>query len=160
MACLRSLPPTSVTESSSGSSAAVSPPSWLSQMQAELGCCSACVVTYHMFRLAAEETEVIEPPHTRSERYCAWAEWDRQRLLPSLGLTLVPDADGGLGADAQIVVYGEFAEGGAGEIVSRGTLAALDEAGVTLDDLAAVAVTARPGLIGSLLVGVSAAKAS
>jgi len=36
---------------------------------------------------------------------------------------------------------------------------ALHEAGVTLDDLAAVAVTARPGLIGSLLVGVSAAKA-
>ncbi|MEC8496111.1 MAG: tRNA (adenosine(37)-N6)-threonylcarbamoyltransferase complex transferase subunit TsaD, partial [Planctomycetota bacterium] len=35
----------------------------------------------------------------------------------------------------------------------------LDEAGATLDDIAAVAVTTRPGLIGSLLVGVSAAKA-
>jgi len=36
---------------------------------------------------------------------------------------------------------------------------ALDEAGVTPDQLAGVAVTARPGLIGSLLVGLSAAKA-
>lgn len=36
---------------------------------------------------------------------------------------------------------------------------ALDEAGVTLDDLEAIAVTARPGLIGSLLVGLSTAKA-
>jgi N6-L-threonylcarbamoyladenine synthase len=37
--------------------------------------------------------------------------------------------------------------------------AALSEAGVTLDDVAAVAVTQGPGLIGALLVGVSAAKA-
>lgn len=36
---------------------------------------------------------------------------------------------------------------------------ALGHAGVSLEDLAAVAVTHRPGLIGSLLVGVSAAKA-
>ncbi|MBI1369278.1 MAG: tRNA (adenosine(37)-N6)-threonylcarbamoyltransferase complex transferase subunit TsaD [Planctomycetes bacterium] len=36
---------------------------------------------------------------------------------------------------------------------------ALDKAGVTLNDLTAVAVGNRPGLIGSLLVGVSAAKA-
>ncbi|MEM9803382.1 MAG: tRNA (adenosine(37)-N6)-threonylcarbamoyltransferase complex transferase subunit TsaD [Planctomycetota bacterium] len=36
---------------------------------------------------------------------------------------------------------------------------ALDEAGVGLVDLAAIAVTARPGLIGSLLVGLSTAKA-
>lgn len=36
--------------------------------------------------------------------------------------------------------------------------AALAEAGVDLEDLAGVAVTARPGLIGSLLVGLSAAK--
>lgn len=36
---------------------------------------------------------------------------------------------------------------------------ALTEAGVGFDDLSAIAVTARPGLIGSLLVGVSAAKA-
>ncbi len=34
----------------------------------------------------------------------------------------------------------------------------LDQAGVTLDDLDAIAVGHRPGLIGSLLVGVSAAK--
>jgi N6-L-threonylcarbamoyladenine synthase len=37
--------------------------------------------------------------------------------------------------------------------------AALDEAGATLDDIGAVAVTAGPGLIGALLVGVSTAKA-
>jgi N6-L-threonylcarbamoyladenine synthase len=37
--------------------------------------------------------------------------------------------------------------------------AALGEAGATLDDLEAVAVTAGPGLIGALLVGVSTAKA-
>jgi N6-L-threonylcarbamoyladenine synthase len=36
---------------------------------------------------------------------------------------------------------------------------ALARAGVELDDLAGIAVTHRPGLIGSLLVGVSAAKA-
>ena len=37
--------------------------------------------------------------------------------------------------------------------------AALAEAGVSLDDVEAVAVTAGPGLIGALLVGVSTAKA-
>jgi len=36
---------------------------------------------------------------------------------------------------------------------------ALEEAGVGLDDLAGIAVTQRPGLIGSLLVGLSYAKA-
>jgi N6-L-threonylcarbamoyladenine synthase len=36
---------------------------------------------------------------------------------------------------------------------------ALDEAGTTLDAVAAVAVTQRPGLIGALLVGVATAKA-
>ncbi len=36
---------------------------------------------------------------------------------------------------------------------------ALDEAGVTLDDITAVAVTYGPGLVGALLVGVSCAKA-
>jgi len=36
---------------------------------------------------------------------------------------------------------------------------ALDDAGVTLDDLHGVAVTNRPGLIGSLLIGLSTAKA-
>ncbi|MSR63566.1 MAG: tRNA (adenosine(37)-N6)-threonylcarbamoyltransferase complex transferase subunit TsaD [Planctomycetes bacterium] len=36
---------------------------------------------------------------------------------------------------------------------------ALARAGVTLDELAAIAVTQRPGLIGSLLIGVSTAKA-
>lgn len=37
--------------------------------------------------------------------------------------------------------------------------AALDQAGITLADLGAVAVMNRPGLVGALLVGVSAAKA-
>src|SRR5215211_7774810 len=37
--------------------------------------------------------------------------------------------------------------------------AALQEAGTTLDEIEAVAVTAGPGLIGALLVGVSTAKA-
>ncbi len=36
---------------------------------------------------------------------------------------------------------------------------ALDDAGVTLDDVGAIAVTNQPGLIGSLLVGLSTAKA-
>lgn len=36
---------------------------------------------------------------------------------------------------------------------------ALDKAGVTIDDIDAVAVTYAPGLVGALLVGVSAAKA-
>ncbi|MCQ2508683.1 MAG: tRNA (adenosine(37)-N6)-threonylcarbamoyltransferase complex transferase subunit TsaD [Dorea sp.] len=37
--------------------------------------------------------------------------------------------------------------------------AALDEAGVTLDDITAIGVTYGPGLVGALLVGVAAAKA-
>lgn len=36
---------------------------------------------------------------------------------------------------------------------------ALDDAGVTLDDIDAIAVTYGPGLVGALLIGVSAAKA-
>jgi N6-L-threonylcarbamoyladenine synthase len=45
------------------------------------------------------------------------------------------------------------------ELVNPIVDAALAEAGVTLDDLDAVAVTRGPGLIGALLVGVSTAKA-
>jgi len=45
------------------------------------------------------------------------------------------------------------------ELVAPVVREALGDAGATLDDIDAVAVTARPGLIGALLVGVSAAKA-
>jgi N6-L-threonylcarbamoyladenine synthase len=45
------------------------------------------------------------------------------------------------------------------ELVAPVVSEALGDAGATLDDIDAVAVTARPGLIGALLVGVSAAKA-
>jgi tRNA N6-adenosine threonylcarbamoyltransferase len=44
------------------------------------------------------------------------------------------------------------------ELVEPVVEAALGEAGVTLDDIEAVAATAGPGLIGALLVGISAAK--
>ena len=44
------------------------------------------------------------------------------------------------------------------EAVSRITKEALDTAGVTLSDIGAIAVTAFPGLIGALLVGVNFAK--
>jgi N6-L-threonylcarbamoyladenine synthase len=44
------------------------------------------------------------------------------------------------------------------ELVSPVIREALDEAGASLDDVDLVAVTAGPGLIGALLVGVSAAK--
>ncbi len=44
------------------------------------------------------------------------------------------------------------------EAVSRITREALDEAGVALADIDAVAVTSHPGLIGALLVGVNFAK--
>jgi N6-L-threonylcarbamoyladenine synthase len=44
------------------------------------------------------------------------------------------------------------------EAITRVTERALDEAGVTIDDIGAVAVTAFPGLIGALLVGVNFAK--
>ena len=43
--------------------------------------------------------------------------------------------------------------------VSRVIRNALDTAGVTLDDIGAIAATNGPGLVGSLLVGLSAAKA-
>jgi N6-L-threonylcarbamoyladenine synthase len=45
------------------------------------------------------------------------------------------------------------------ELVAPVIREALDEGGVTLDDVEAVAVTNGPGLIGALLVGLSAAKA-
>ncbi|HYM64565.1 MAG TPA: tRNA (adenosine(37)-N6)-threonylcarbamoyltransferase complex transferase subunit TsaD [Gaiellaceae bacterium] len=45
------------------------------------------------------------------------------------------------------------------ELVSPIVQEALEEAGATLDDVGAVAVTRGPGLIGALLVGLSAAKA-
>ncbi len=44
------------------------------------------------------------------------------------------------------------------EAISRITYQALEEAGITVKDLGAVAVTAFPGLIGALLVGVNFAK--
>lgn len=44
------------------------------------------------------------------------------------------------------------------EAVSRITREALDEAGITLADVGAIAVTTHPGLIGALLVGVNFAK--
>ncbi len=44
------------------------------------------------------------------------------------------------------------------EAVSRITQEALDEAGLTLADIDAIAVTTHPGLIGALLVGVNFAK--
>ena len=45
------------------------------------------------------------------------------------------------------------------EKINQVVEAALDEAGVTLDDITAVGVTYGPGLVGALLVGVAAAKA-
>ena len=45
------------------------------------------------------------------------------------------------------------------EAISRITYEALDEAGVSLDEVGLIAVTASPGLIGALLVGVNFAKA-
>jgi N6-L-threonylcarbamoyladenine synthase len=45
------------------------------------------------------------------------------------------------------------------ELVTPVITQALDDAGAGLDDVTAVAVTTNPGLIGALLVGVSAAKA-
>ena len=44
------------------------------------------------------------------------------------------------------------------EAISRITYQALEEAGITLSDVGAIAVTAFPGLIGALLVGVNFAK--
>jgi N6-L-threonylcarbamoyladenine synthase len=45
------------------------------------------------------------------------------------------------------------------ELVSPVVATALDDAGVTLDDVGRVGVTQGPGLVGALLVGLSAAKA-
>jgi len=67
---------------------------------------------------------------------------------------------------SQIALHAEYG-GVVPEIASRAHVerilpvvrASLDEAGMTLDEIDAVAVGNRPGLIGSLLVGVAAAKA-
>ena len=56
-------------------------------------------------------------------------------------------------------VVPEIASRAHSEAISRITYQALGEAGVTADGIDAVTVTNRPGLIGSLLVGVSFAKA-
>ena len=45
------------------------------------------------------------------------------------------------------------------ELIDAVTADALEQAGVTLDDVERVAVTRGPGLIGALLVGVASAKA-
>ena len=46
------------------------------------------------------------------------------------------------------------------EVISQITKEALEEANVTWDDIDAIAVTKGPGLVGALLIGVSAAKAA
>ena len=46
------------------------------------------------------------------------------------------------------------------EVISQITKEALKEAGTTWDDIDAIAVTYGPGLVGALLIGVSAAKAA
>ncbi len=55
-------------------------------------------------------------------------------------------------------VVPEIASRAHSEVISRITYEALDEAGVTLDDIDAIGVTNTPGLIGALLVGVNFAK--
>lgn len=55
-------------------------------------------------------------------------------------------------------VVPEIASRAHAECISSLTLSALNEAGVTMEDIDAVAVTATPGLIGALLVGVNFAK--
>jgi len=67
--------------------------------------------------------------------------------------------------DSQVAQHAPFG-GVVPEIAGRSHLrsllpvvdGALERAGVTLDEIEGIAVTSRPGLIGSLLVGVSAAK--
>ncbi|MEM7624757.1 MAG: tRNA (adenosine(37)-N6)-threonylcarbamoyltransferase complex transferase subunit TsaD [Planctomycetota bacterium] len=56
-------------------------------------------------------------------------------------------------------VVPEIASRAHGERVMPGVQQALDEAGITLPAIDAIAVGNRPGLVGSLIVGVSAAKA-
>ncbi|MAI79107.1 MAG: tRNA (adenosine(37)-N6)-threonylcarbamoyltransferase complex transferase subunit TsaD [Deltaproteobacteria bacterium] len=56
-------------------------------------------------------------------------------------------------------VVPELASRDHARVVSQVAEQALDEAGVKLSDLAGIAVTAGPGLVGSLLVGLSFAKA-
>jgi N6-L-threonylcarbamoyladenine synthase len=55
-------------------------------------------------------------------------------------------------------VVPEIASRAHSEAVSRVTYEALEKAGVTLDDIDAIGVTNRPGLIGALLVGANFAK--
>ncbi|MBQ7333399.1 MAG: tRNA (adenosine(37)-N6)-threonylcarbamoyltransferase complex transferase subunit TsaD [Clostridia bacterium] len=55
-------------------------------------------------------------------------------------------------------VVPEIASRAHAEVISKITYEALDEAKTTLDDIELIAVTANPGLIGALLVGVNFAK--
>ncbi|NLW13309.1 MAG: tRNA (adenosine(37)-N6)-threonylcarbamoyltransferase complex transferase subunit TsaD, partial [Trueperella sp.] len=84
------------------------------------------------------------------------------------GVALV--RDGELLADVTATSMDEYARFGGiiPEIASRAHLesfiptldAALGKAGVELDDVDAIAVTAGPGLVGPLTIGMSAAKSS
>lgn len=81
------------------------------------------------------------------------AEGDRLRILSDI---IASQADthrlyGG--------VVPEIASRAHAEVISSITYRALAEAGITLRDLGAVAVTDHPGLVGALLVGVNFAKA-
>ncbi len=103
-------------------------------------------------REQSTRAELILAIETSCDDTCA-AVLDGPRILSNL-ISSQTDAHAAFGG-----VVPEVAARHHLELTAPLVEAALEEAGVTLDEIEAVAVTAGPGLIGALLVGVSTAKA-
>jgi N6-L-threonylcarbamoyladenine synthase len=103
-------------------------------------------------REQSTRAELILAIETSCDDTCA-AVLDGPRILSNL-ISSQTDAHAAFGG-----VVPEVAARHHLELTAPVVQAALEEAGVGLDDVEAVAVTAGPGLIGALLVGVSTAKA-
>jgi N6-L-threonylcarbamoyladenine synthase len=103
-------------------------------------------------REQSTRAELILAIETSCDDTCA-AVLDGPRILSNL-ISSQTDAHAAFGG-----VVPEVAARHHLELATPLVAAALSEAGVTLDAIEAVAVTAGPGLIGALLVGVSTAKA-
>jgi tRNA N6-adenosine threonylcarbamoyltransferase len=112
----------------------------------------------------------VAPPRARKSRSATWGRPLILAIETSCDDTCAAVVDGAKilsnVISSQDEAHAKFG-GIVPEVASRNHLelavpvveSALDEAGISLDDVEAIAVTTRPGLIGALLVGLSTAKA-